>query len=201
MRRVPGFVLGTVLAAIGVACMLRAELGAGPADVFVGAITERLDSTHGTVASAFLLLLVAVAAGFGHRPGLGTAATVVGFGPVLDRFLAVVPVPSAPLLAVAMLAAGVSLVGIGVAFVLDARLGAGPVELCVRALATTAVRPEPRVRTVFELTLVAAGIALGGPFGAGTLAIALAIGPAIGVGGRLVAGLRRASATGVIAPA
>jgi len=90
-----------------------------------------------------------------------------------------------------LLAAGIALLAVGVAFYLASDLGASAQDaLFVGFYRKYRVRPA-LVRLVMDVSLVAAGFALGGQLGAGTLAVTVLlpafIEPALRVGHRLAA--------------
>jgi uncharacterized protein len=101
---------------------------------------------------------------------------------VLDR---VEPPDSLAMLLVVHVAA-VFVLGVGAGALIVSGLGAGTGELLAAAASDRSGRPEPRIRMGFELTWLAAGVALGGPIGIGTVVVALTIGPAVMVGYRAV---------------
>ncbi len=80
---------------------------------------------------------------------------------------------------VALLAAGLALMGAGTGLYLGADLGAGPRD----SLMVVGARRTPfrigLVRAVLELGALGAGFALGGTVGVGTVAFAVAIGPSV----------------------
>lgn len=179
---------GSIVAAFGVAGMLRGGIGAGPADVFLGALAGVVGVAHGTASSLFLISLIVLAAALGHRPGVGTFAISLGFGPVLNQILDVAPHPDDLLTRSASAGVGLSLVALGVGCVTASEVGRGPVELCTEAVAVRTSWSEVHLRTGFEVSMAATGIALGGPFGPFTIVTAVAIGPMIAVGVRVVDG-------------
>jgi uncharacterized membrane protein YczE len=75
-----------------------------------------------------------------------------------------------------LLLSGVVLNGIATGLYIGARFGPGPRDGLMTGLAARGMSLRA-VRTGIELTVLAAGIALGGTFGVGTLIYALAIGP------------------------
>jgi uncharacterized membrane protein YczE len=81
--------------------------------------------------------------------------------------------------AVAMLAAGVGLNGLAGAAYIGAGLGPGPRDGLMTGLVRRTGRSVRLVRTSIELTVLAAGAALGGTVGVGTVVYALAIGPIV----------------------
>jgi uncharacterized membrane protein YczE len=78
-----------------------------------------------------------------------------------------------------MLVAGVLLTGAGSGIYLAAALGAGPRDSLMVVAAHRLGRRIAIVRAGIEVCALALGIALGGTFGAGTVAFALLIGPSI----------------------
>ena len=79
------------------------------------------------------------------------------------------------------LAGGVALVGIGSGFYIGSDLGPGPRDGLMTGIARRGHSVRV-VRTGIELSALAAGWALGGEVGVGTVATALAIGPAVHLG-------------------
>ena len=76
------------------------------------------------------------------------------------------------------LAAGIGLNALATALYIGARLGPGPRDGLMTGLAARG-HPIRVVRAGIEITVLLAGIALGGTIGVGTLAYALAIGPLV----------------------
>jgi uncharacterized membrane protein YczE len=79
----------------------------------------------------------------------------------------------------AALLAGIALVALGSGVYLACRLGPGPRDGLMTGLHRSTGRSLRLVRTALELGAVAAGFALGGTVGIGTLAFALSIGPLV----------------------
>lgn len=111
-----------------------------------------------------------------QRPGLGTAGNVVVIGLVLDATLAVMGSPEAPAGRAALLAAGILLNRLATGLYIGAAFGAGPRDGLMIGLAARRVSIRA-ARTGIEVGVLVAGILLGGTFGVGTLAYAVAIGP------------------------
>lgn len=178
LRRLPQVLGGLVLFGIGIAVMLRADLGLAPWDVLHQGIAERTGLPVGTV-----IIVVGAIVLLGFIPlrqpiGLGTVANTIVIGVSVDATLAVLdPLSPTVLRLVAMLAGPVAM-GVGAAVYIGAGLGPGPRD----GLMTGFARRGPaiwKVRTGIELVVLAAGIALGGTVGVGTVWFALSIGPFI----------------------
>lgn len=111
-----------------------------------------------------------------QRPGLGTLSNVVVVGLVLELCLAVFEPATDPAARWTLLVSGIVLNGVATGLYIGARFGPGPRDGLMTGLAARGMSLRV-VRTGIELTVLAAGIALGGTAGIGTVAYALAIGP------------------------
>jgi uncharacterized membrane protein YczE len=98
----------------------------------------------------------------------------IGF--IVDALLRVVPSPDSLLGRWPMLVAGIVVTAFGMGLYIGAGLGPGPRDGLMTGLAAKGY-PLWMVRTVLELAALAAGWALGGDVGIGTVLFAFAIGP------------------------
>jgi uncharacterized membrane protein YczE len=80
---------------------------------------------------------------------------------------------------IVLLVAGILIIGFGTALYLGADMGAGPRDSLMLGLTRRVRARIGVVRTGLEIAATAAGFALGGTVGIGTLAFALGVGPAI----------------------
>ena len=119
----------------------------------------------------------------GARVGIGTVANAVLIGVFIDRLTSIGWVSGLahdPLgVRVALLAAGILVIGLGSGLYLGANLGAGPRDSLMVAGASRTRFRIGVVRAAIELTALAAGFVLGGKVGVGTVAFALLVGPAV----------------------
>lgn len=174
--RVPRLVGGLVLFGVGIALMVRADLGLGPWDVLHQGLSERVGLAIGTVTILVGLVVLLLWIPLRERPGLGTLLNVVLIGLMADATLAVVDAPSALPVRVAFLLLGVYVFGPGSGLYIGAGLGPGPRDGLMTGLARRG-RSVRSVRTGIELTALAVGFALGGTVGVGTLLFAATVGP------------------------
>lgn len=187
--RLGGLMLGLVLFGIGEGLIVVAGLGNSPWTVLAGGVAERTPLDVGAATVAISLIVLAVWAPLRQRPGLGTIANAVVVGLVLGAVVAVLGSIGPPVARVTALVAGIALVGLGSGYYLGAALGPGPRDGLMTALHRLTGRPVATVRVTIELTVVAAGAALGGTVGPGTLAFALLIGPAVAIALKLLSAL------------
>ena len=111
-----------------------------------------------------------------QRPGIGTLSNVVVVGLVMELCLRAFDPAHDPAARWTLLLSGVLLNGVATGLYIGARFGPGPRDGLMTGLAARGLSVRA-VRTGIEVTVLAAGIALGGTAGIGTVVYALAIGP------------------------
>jgi len=175
-RRIPRLLGGLVLFGVGIALMVRADLGLAPWDVLHQGVAERTGIAIGnvTILTGVLVLLLWVP--IRERWGLGTVLNVVVIGLVVDATLAVLAAPEAMWQRISFLAVGIFMFGPGSGLYIGAGLGPGPRDGLMTGLARRG-RSVRIVRTGIELAALAVGAALGGSVGIGTVAFAVTVGP------------------------
>src|SRR4051794_16065386 len=177
--RVVRLYAGLVLFGVSMALMVVAGLGLDPWDVFHQGVARSTGLSLGWVviiAGAVVLLLWVP---LRQRPGLGTVSNVIVIGLAVDAALARLPDAGSRPVAAAMLLGGVGLNGLAGAAYIGAGLGPGPRDGLMTGTVKRTGRSVRVVRTTIELTVLAAGAALGGTVGVGTVVYALGIGPIV----------------------
>ena len=181
---------GGVLIGVGAAAMISASLGVTPWDVLTTAVSARADVSVGVAGAALSVAVYALCAPFGRLPGWGNAVLLVGVSVAVDVGLAVLGEPDALAGRVLLYAVGVPVVCFGVALIVRADIGVGPLEM-VMLVATDRAVPLVRARVVIEVTTLTVGWVLGGALGLGTAGFALAAGPLIAGSLRVLDDVRR----------
>jgi uncharacterized protein len=179
-------VLGLLLFASGIVALLESRLGLSPWDVLHQGLARHTPLSFGEANIAVGSGVLAVAFVLGARMGIGTIANAVLVGLFLQLLISLHSVSSlaqdSVAIRVVVLAAGLALMGSGTALYISAGLGAGPRDsLMVVGAQRTRFRIGA-VRATLELTALAAGFALGGTIGVGTVAFAVVIGPLVELG-------------------
>lgn len=177
-RRFPRLVLGLVLCGVGIALMVVAELGLAPWDVLHQGLSERTGIPIGTMNILVGALVLLAWLPLRERPGIGTVSNVLLIGLTVDATLAVLPHVERLAVRGPLLVAGVLAFGIGSGFYIGAGLGPGPRDGLMTGIARRGGSVRV-VRTGIELAALAAGWALGGGVGVGTVVFALAVGPVV----------------------
>jgi len=183
------FATGVACLVTGIALAITADLGVGSWQVLETGLVEATGLSFGVVVLLEAAAALAVAwAWLGERPWIATVV-LAGAGGGIGALLDVLSTPTSLLGRVGLLALGMPLVAIGVAFYLASDLGASAQDaLFVGFYRRYGVRPAV-VRFGLDAGAVAAGFALGGQLGAGTVAVTLLvpalIEPALRLGHRL----------------
>jgi uncharacterized membrane protein YczE len=180
LRRLPRVLAGLVAFGIGIALMVRAELGLAPWDVFHQGVSER---TGLPVGSVIIVTGVFVLLGFiplREQVGLGTLLNAVVIGLSVDATLLVLDDFEPIGLRVLAMVAGPVIIAVGSGVYIGAGLGPGPRDGIMTGLARRGI-PVWRARTAIEVVVLVTGIALGGTVGLGTVWFAVGIGPMIHV--------------------
>lgn len=166
----------------GEAALLEAGIGNSPWTVFAEGLGEQLGVSVGTATFLTSVAILLAWWPLRERPGIGTLANAVVIAVALDAMRPLLPSPDAPAAEVAQTLAGIALVGIGSGLYLTCNVGPGPRDGLMTGLHRALDLPVARVRLGIEVAAVAAGWALGGTVGAGTVLFALLVGYAVSLG-------------------
>ena len=172
-------VFGLLVCGLGIALIVAGDVGLAPWDVLHQGLSQRIGISIGSalVAVGFALLLVWIP--LRVRPGVGTILNAIEVGLAVNLLLPHVPEPDELPLRLALMILGVITFGAGTGLYIGAGLGPGPRDGLMTGLAVRTGASIRLVRTMIEITVLAAGWALGGTLGVGTAVFALTIGPSV----------------------
>ena len=163
--------------------MLESGLGLSPWDVLSQGISDKTSLSFGTANIVIAVVVLVVAWALGARIGPGTVANAILIGLFVDWLVTIEAIDALSDgslgLRIALMAAGILIIGIGTGFYVGAGMGAGPRD---SLMLVTSRRSGVRIgvtRATIEVIVTAAGFALGGTVGVGTIAFAFGIGPAV----------------------
>jgi len=176
LQVMPRLLSGLTLCGVGIAMLIRADLGLGPWDVLHQglSLTTGISIGLASILVGFLVLLLWFP--LRERPGIGTITNIVMIGLVIDATLAVTSTPSALWMRWALLALSTPMFAVGVGLYIGAGVGSGPRDGVMTGLNRLGV-PIAVARSVLEIGALWIGYVLGGTVGVGTLYFALAAGP------------------------
>ncbi|QWC86480.1 hypothetical protein KLP28_07325 [Nocardioidaceae bacterium] len=184
LRRAMLLIGGCVTLGIGVAMVLRADLGSDGFSTLVNGVALGTGWAFVVANVVVSLTFLALAALRKVVPGVGTVVQVVVVGLVADLALRVLETPGSLLGQALLLAGSVPVIAVGIAAYLGSRLGAGPAEA-----AALAYDPPVPFRWSYNAVQGASallGWLLGATVGVGTLVVVLALGPASSLAARLL---------------
>lgn len=171
-------ITGLFFFGLGISLFLVADLGVAPWDVLHLGISELADIPVGIVieiTSVFVLLLWIP---LRQRMGWGTFLNAAEIGLVVYLTEPLLPQADALPARVALMLLGLVSIGFGSGLYIGSGLGSGPRDGLMLGLAERGISIR-LARTVVEITVLIAGIALGGTFGVGTAVFTFGIGPVV----------------------
>ncbi|HEY8058462.1 MAG TPA: hypothetical protein VID94_06910 [Acidimicrobiales bacterium] len=177
-RRLPRLLVGLVTCGIGLALIIRADLGLDSWDVLHQGLSEQTGISIGLVSILIGFALFAISLPLGEQIGLGTLLNVLLIGTTIDLTLWVLDEPSSAAVQWLFLIGGTMAFAVGSGFYIGAGLGPGPRDSVMTSLARRGLRIG-YVRTGIEVMVLILGWLLGGSVGVGTLVFALTIGPLV----------------------
>jgi len=176
--RVMMVLIGLFTLGASIALYVRADVGADPFTVLALGVSNCTGATVGasTQLVGLTLLVILLIADRSHI-GIGTLLNAVLVGGFADIVLRLAPQPVGLLSTVAMAAAAVLMMGVGVGLYVSGGLGEGALE-GVMLVASDRFRISVRLsRICMDVVAVLMGVALGARIGVGTLLGAALTGP------------------------
>jgi len=172
-------VIGLTLFGLGEALLVAAGVGVSPWTVLAQGIMHITGWSLGfaTFITSFVVLVCWIP--LRQIPGIGTILNAVIISLVLEFLLPFLPTFDHIMLKIGEAILGVLITGFGGGLYLIANLGPGPRDGLMTGLQKVTDLPIAWVRSALELTVIAAGWALGGTVGLGTVLFALGIGPSV----------------------
>jgi uncharacterized membrane protein YczE len=181
--RYASLVFGLFIFAVAIVLILESKLGLSPWDVLNQGLAKHSPLSFGMANVAVGVVVLFIGWSLGGRPGVGTVANAVLVGVFIQLLTAIDAIDRMQHdglgVRIALLVAGIVLIGPASAFYIGADLGAGPRDTLMLVGARRTRFRIGIVRATLEICALAVGIALGGTFGVGTVLFALLIGPII----------------------
>ena len=176
-------ITGLAFFGLGITLFIQANLGLAPWDVFHKGLSEKLDVSIGLVIVGVGLLLLLLWIPLRQKPGVGTVLNALEIGFVVNLTKPLIGEPDQLVMRTFMVIAGVLVIALGSALYIGAGLGSGPRDGLMLGLSKRSIAGRQisirLARTVIELTVMVAGLFLGGSIGVGTLIFMFGIGPLV----------------------
>lgn len=169
---------GVVISACSYGLTVRADVGLGPLFLVQGGLETHLGWSLGTCATALGLAFLVGALVLRASVGLGSFLVPLANGRAIDLVMPHLPHVDGTVTRLAVCVAATWVMMLGAVLVVRAGLGAQPIDGLMIGLARVLRSSNGRVRLGMELTMVAAGWALGSVVGVGTVLTAVLVGRA-----------------------
>lgn len=176
-RRSVQLLVGLFLYGIGIAFMVRGQIGAAPWDVLSQGITHHVPLSFGVVTILISIVVLLLWIPLRQKLGVGTVLNALLVGPAADVGLALIPMDQPLWLRICFFAIGLLVLSAATGLYIGAQFGPGPRDGLMTGLHKQTGWRIWIVRTGIEIVVVAVGWALGGNVGIGTVAFALLVGP------------------------
>jgi len=176
LQRLARCIAGLAMFGLGISMFLASNLGVPAWDVFHQGISRKTDIPIGLIieiSSVFVLLLWIP---LRQRLGLGTLLNAIEIGLVVFLIGDHLPDSDRIVWRLAYIVGAMFVVAIGSGLYIGAGLGSGPRDGLMLGLAQRGISIRV-ARTGIELTVLAAGLALGGSVGIATVVFTFGIGP------------------------
>lgn len=172
--------IGFALFALSIAILIQANLGTSPWVMLTVALADLTGLTPGMITVLTGVVVLGLALLMKERIGWGTLGNILFIGPWVDLFLWLLPSITNNLpVQIAMLLASIVILALGSAIYIGVNVGAGPRDSLMLALERSTPLSLGQARSGIELLVFVGGWLLGGPFGVGTIVVAVLIGPVI----------------------
>lgn len=176
-RRSVQLLVGLFLYGIGIAFMVRGQIGAAPWDVLSQGITRHVPLSFGMVTILISVVVLLLWIPLRQRLGIGTVLNALLVGPAADVGLWLIPADQPLWLRICFFVVGLLVLSAATGLYIGAHFGPGPRDGLMTGLHKQTGWRIWIVRTGIEIVVVAVGWVLGGNVGLGTVAFALLVGP------------------------
>lgn len=174
------YLASTLGVGVGVAGMVRADLGVAPNDVLNTGLAHTIGTEVGTASWLTGVTAMLLATAMGRRPKVPTIVGGVIVGASINLALALLPASPGAVARGLFLVIGLCIIWAGITGVVAVDVGAGPIELVMLAFMDRGIGIRA-TRWAIELALLGAGLLLGGDAGLGTALFAFGTGPVLAV--------------------
>lgn len=168
--------LGLYLVGLGLAMMIKTQLGVPPWDVLTQGIQKQTGLSFGVAATLISVVVLLLWIPIKQKPGIGTLINAVSIGPFADWSMPFMPNFNELWQNLIWLILGLIVIATGSGLYISAHLGGGPRDGLMVGLTRVTGWPFWMIRTLGEATVLLTGWLLGGTAGLGTALFAVGIG-------------------------
>ena len=172
---IPKLIFGLFLAAVGTVIMIHANIGLFPWGTLHAGLTLSTGISFGVWSQIVGIFILVIMSLFKFYPGLGTLLDIFFVGFFIDwiESLQVIPTPNGFITQTVFSLIGLFVLSFGMSLYMSCGLGAGPRDGLMLMLMKLTGKSVTVIKTTIELCVTLLGLLLGGPFGFGTIMLAL----------------------------
>lgn len=161
---------------IGEGLLVLAQFGNAPWTVLSQGIALQIGISLGVSIALISIVVLLLWIPFKLRFGLGTILNILIIAFFADLTTRILSSPEAIFARISFMLLGIFIFGVGTAFYLSCKLGAGPRDGLMVGICQRYGWNVGKVRTAIEVSVCGFGIFLGGTFGVSTLLFAVSVG-------------------------
>lgn len=176
-RRITQLLIGLFLYGIGMALIVRGEIGVAPWDVLTQGIDAQTQLGFGLITVLLSAVVLLFWIPIRLKPGIGTVLNALLVGPSASVGLWLIPAGLDLWMRIILFAAGLLILGIATGLYIGAHFGPGPRDGLMTGVHQRTGWKIWIVRTSIEVIVLSIGWVLGGNVGVGTVLFAILIGP------------------------
>lgn len=165
-----------VFMGVGEGFLVQSKLGNAPWTVLSQGLSLQTGMSLGMAIGLISVIVLLAWIPFKLKFGLGTILNILIIAFFADLTTKTISTPPSTAGQFALMLAGLFIFGIGTAFYLSCKLGAGPRDGLMVGICQHYCWQVGRVRTAIEVSVCIFGIWLGGTFGVSTILFALSVG-------------------------
>lgn len=181
MTSIPKVIWGLFLASVGTVMMIHAQIGLFPWGTLHAGLAKTTGISFGVWSQIVGVGILVMMSFFKYYPGIGTLLDVFFVGYFIDLLekTSLIPEPNTILFQILLSLFGLVVLSLGMSIYMKCGLGAGPRDGLMLMLLQITGKSVTVVKTSIEVIVTVLGLLLGGPFGFGTILLAL-------IGGRVL---------------
>lgn len=166
---------GLLVASFGIVVMVHSDIGLFPWGTLQEGLSRSTGLSFGVWSQIIGIVIVIILVAFKYQPGVGTLVDVFYVGFCIDfiESIHLLPYPHSIIMKLFMCIIGLFILSYGMAIYMKAGLGTGPRDGLMLFLMEKTNKPVVIIKTSIEILVTILGLMMGGPFGIGTVLIAL----------------------------
>ena len=176
LKRLLRLMIGLFIYGLGIAAMVKAQIGIAPWDVLAQGISVQTKLSFGLASVVVSVMVLILWIPLKVKPGIGSILNAVSIGLFADVWLPWLPAPVEYWQQLLMFIMGMVTVAFATGLYISSKLGSGPRDGLMLGTQRLVNKPFWMIRTFWEAIVLTSGWLMGGQVREGTLIFAVCIG-------------------------